>query len=242
MVRVICGLMFDPYAAKQHTRTDPFMGIALGAVVTLGAAVVARSAGLSWKGLGHWTGELLLIIGIALAAQGISDVRREWTSRPGIIGHGKQIAQAWRAHVASFLWARWNRIVSWGWLAERLHLRTHLTHVRSGDVVISAEAATATAGALPSQVAMSGNPTIDERLDQLEGLMREADLQISMLRADHGQEVRARQAAAGEEEAARMVEDQRIRDDIADLAGGGLKLQAWGVVCLLAGTLMTAIW
>ena len=29
---------------------------------------------------------------------------------------------------------------------------------------------------------------------------------------------------------------------MADLAGGGLKLQAWGVACLLAGTVITAIW
>ena len=29
---------------------------------------------------------------------------------------------------------------------------------------------------------------------------------------------------------------------MADLAGGGLRLQAWGVACLLAGTIITAIW
>jgi hypothetical protein len=39
-----------------------------------------------------------------------------------------------------------------------------------------------------------------------------------------------------------MAEDQRIRDRMADLAGGGLRLQAWGVACLLASTLITAIW
>ena len=39
-----------------------------------------------------------------------------------------------------------------------------------------------------------------------------------------------------------MAEDQRIRDRMANLAGGGLKLQAWGVVCLLLGTILTAFW
>jgi hypothetical protein len=39
-----------------------------------------------------------------------------------------------------------------------------------------------------------------------------------------------------------MAEDQRTRDSIANLAGGGLKLQAWGVACLLVGTVITAIW
>ncbi len=39
-----------------------------------------------------------------------------------------------------------------------------------------------------------------------------------------------------------MAGDQRIRERMADLAGGGLRLQAWGVACLLAGTVITAIW
>lgn len=39
-----------------------------------------------------------------------------------------------------------------------------------------------------------------------------------------------------------MAEDQRIHERMANLAGGGLRLQAWGVACLLAGTIMTAIW
>jgi len=39
-----------------------------------------------------------------------------------------------------------------------------------------------------------------------------------------------------------MAEDQRIRDRMADLAGGGLRLQVWGVVCLPLGTILTAFW
>ena len=66
--------------------------------------------------------------------------------------------------------------------------------------------------------------------------------QIDTLYARHEQTVRVWQAAAKEEQAARMAEDQRTRDSIANLAGGGLKLQAWGVACLLAGTVITAIW
>lgn len=72
--------------------------------------------------------------------------------------------------------------------------------------------------------------------------MKEAGRQIGILNAWHEQEVRDRRAATEEERTARMAEDQRIRDRMADLAGGGLKLQAWGVVCLLAGTVLTAIW
>jgi hypothetical protein len=235
--------MFDPHGGKeQRTRTDPFMGIVLGAVVTLGMAVVARSAGLSWKGLGHWTGELLLIIGIALAAQGISDVRREWTSRPGIMGRAKQIAQAWRARTASFLWARWNRVVSWGWLAKPLHLRPH------GKTVYGSAALSAGSGmsvAATGQVGWGAAPadgSIEERLAWLEDRMAKAAEQISTLNTRHEQEVRDIKASMAGERTARVADVQRIQGRMADLAGGGLKLQAWGVVCLLAGTLMTAVW
>jgi hypothetical protein len=39
-----------------------------------------------------------------------------------------------------------------------------------------------------------------------------------------------------------MAGDQAAQKRLADLAGGGLRLQAWGVACLLAGSIMTAIW
>ena len=55
-------------------------------------------------------------------------------------------------------------------------------------------------------------------------------------------ETEARQAERAQERAERMAEDQRIRGDMADLVGGGLRLQAWGVVCLLLGSILTAFW
>jgi hypothetical protein len=80
--------------------------------------------------------------------------------------------------------------------------------------------------------------TNEERLAWLESRMADAGHQLRTLDTLHRQEA----AATEKERAARMVEDQRIRERMADLAGGGLRLQTWGVVCLLAGTLMTAIW
>ena len=106
----------------------------------------------------------------------------------------------------------------------------------------TAETALATAAFPPARVVVSGDLTFEERLDQLESQMREAGEQIGTLNARHEQGVRVRQVVTEEERAARMAEDQRIRERMADLAGGGLKLQAWGVACLLAGTIITAIW
>ncbi len=33
-----------------------------------------------------------------------------------------------------------------------------------------------------------------------------------------------------------------MRREMADYIGGGLRLQAWGVTCLLAGTILTAFY
>lgn len=214
------------------------MGTIVLALVALLAAVIALALGLTWKGLLHWTGELLLIIGIALAAVGISDVRREWTSRPGIRGTAEKI----RDRVATFLWVHWNRAVERsGWFGQRLHLRTHLTRVHDGDAAVLGEAARVTSAAPPGRPDATGG-TIEDRVARLEDHDKTTWEQVESLSTWQREEARNRQAATEEEQAARMAEDRRIRERMADLAGGGLRLQAWGVAYLLAGTIMTAIW
>src|SRR5260370_21495512 len=146
-----------------------------------------------------------------------------------------------RVRAALFLWLRWSRAVErWSRVGERLHLRIHVTHVHFADVAVAADAAMVVSGALAARVVVSGN-TVEERLDQLESHMREVDQQISILRTWHEQEVRDRQSATEEERTARVAEDQRIRESIANLSGGLLKLHACGVVCPLAGPGMTPI-
>ena len=84
------------------------MGTIMLVLVALLAAVIALALGLTLKGLLHWTGELLLLVGIVLAAVDISDVRSEWTRLPDIWGRVQQAAQTIHAHAGSFMWARWN--------------------------------------------------------------------------------------------------------------------------------------
>ena len=70
--------------------TDPFMGTVVLSLLAVLALVLARAAELPWRGVLHWTGEVLLVVGILLAAKGISDVRREWTGLPGMRGRAAQ--------------------------------------------------------------------------------------------------------------------------------------------------------
>jgi hypothetical protein len=240
--RVLCGFMPDRHESPQKgAATDPFMGPIVLILVVLFTAVIALALGLTWKGLLHWTGELLLIIGILLAAIGISDVRREWTRLPGIRGRAAQGMRTIQALVVSWAWEQWNRFAERTWLGRWLGLRPRRREV-TGSGVIPLKKMSVSATAATTWNVAPGNAALEERVAWLENRMQAVGVQIATLNAWHEQEVRDRQAATEEERKARMAEDQRIRERMADLAGGGLRLQTWGVVSLLAGTLMTAIW
>jgi len=231
-MRVACGVMPDHQGAG--TDTDPLMGPVVLALMVLLYIVAGRAAGLTWKTLLHWAGEALLLVGILLAALGISEVRREWTLLPGFWGTMKQKVQVTQTRVASFLWLRWNLAVErWPGLAKRLHMRIHLTPKALAD-----------SGVALDKMSVSGIGTVDwgpppaagvpeERLAWLEARMKEAGEQLRNLYTWHWQEVQARQDVAGRERNEREADVQGIRDSIATLAGGGLKLQTWGVACLL---------
>jgi len=221
--------------------TDPLIGPVVLVLAALLYIVLARASGLTWKGVLHWAGEVLLLVGITLAAVGISDVRHEWTRLPGIRGRTAQAMREIRTRVASWTWDRWNRFAEKNWLARRLGLPLHIREVTgSGGVTMKKMKVSAT-GETGWDVAPA-NATLEERVAWLEKRMQTAGTDIGTLFARHEQEVSDRQTATREERAAREAEDQRIRERMADLAGGGLRLQTWGVVCLLAGTVMTAIW
>jgi hypothetical protein len=127
------------------------------------------------------------------------------------------------------------------WLAMRLRLRPHHGRTVTLSGVLPVEASV-TATLQAGWGVAPADASTEERLAWLEHRMAEAGRQLGTLSARHMQEVTAMQTAAREEKTARMAEDQRTRESIANLAGGGLRLQAWGVACLLAGTVMTAIW
>lgn len=174
-------------APVRDLSTDPFVGTIVLCLCALAFVVLSLAAGMTWERLLHWTGELLLVIGVLLAAKGISDVRREWTSRPGIWGRIREI----RAHAVAFLWACWNWIVKWTWLARLLHLHPH-GKVISGSADLGLGRMTVNATAQVSFDAAPANATVEERLTWLENRLVEAGRQIATLHAWHAQEVRDR--------------------------------------------------
>jgi hypothetical protein len=227
-------------AAVRPRETDPFMGMVMLGLVVLATIVLSLAAGMAWRRLLHWAGELLLIIGVVLAAKGISDVRREWTSLPGISKSALLKAHAARNGVVSFLWLRWNRGVErWPRLAGRLGLHVHVTYIYVQDASVALDAAAVNVEAHLGSVVITGGDA-EQRLSRLETRMAELEAELSPLDTWRRKEVEARQAETTQERADRMAADERIRKEMADLVGGGLRLQTWGVVCLLIGTVLTA--
>jgi hypothetical protein len=53
-------------------------GVLLGLLVLLGA-VLALASGLTWNRLGHWAGELCLILGVCVAAAGAGGIQHAVT-------------------------------------------------------------------------------------------------------------------------------------------------------------------
>lgn len=208
---------------------DPLQEFVTGMPLVLGAFLalaVARACGRTWDSVLHWSGEALLVIGVLLAAKGIADVRREWTALPGIAGK-------MRGH--------------WNWLLKQISGLARILHLRpfTKKVSVTMRSAFLTH---PSQLSPDSwgippsNATYDERLAWLETCMSSVGSRINTLDAWIAQEAMDRYAASYEERTAREAETVAIRERMANLAGGGLRLQTWGVVCLLAGTVLTAIW
>ena len=108
-------------------------------------------------------------------------------------------------------------------------------------MIVSAETAQARAEAHPGRVVITGGDT-EQRLTQVEKHLAELEGELTALNTWRVKETEARQAETAQERAERMAEDQRIRGNMADLVGGGLRLQTWGVVFLLLGTILTAFW
>jgi hypothetical protein len=200
-----------------------WLPLVLGAFLAVAAA---RAYGVAWGPVLHWGGELLLVVGILLAAKGISDVRREWTSLPGITGKLRSC---------------------WNWTLKQVPLIVRVLHLRpfTKQMTVSVNIA---AKVLPSRLdwedwgAPPSSASQEERLAWLEKRLLSAEEKISGLDSLLYQESVLLRSASWEERVARERAIKDVREGLADLAGGGLRLQAWGVVCLLVGTALTAIW
>jgi len=160
--------------------------------------------------------------------------------------------QLWRAGIlaaqakgkrnqgARSLWSAWNVLADRRWISQ-FGIRPRRPAVRAVAAVAVAKA-TASATATVIRTPPPAESTAEKRLVWLESRMVTAYAQLDVLREAGQQEVKDRTTAVEQEQADRTADISGIRDDLANLAGGGLRLQTWGVVCLLVGTALTAFY
>lgn len=225
---------------------DPFIAANLSVLGVFIWVVLSVALGMKWDRLLHWSGVGLLIVGVLLAAKGISDVRRQWTQQPGIWKSAVVRAERAGSKCAELFWLGWNRLVEkLPAVARSLRWRVHQTPKLSSDVSVGASLATGVITAASGRVRTTGG-TAEERIERLEKRLAALEDEHYAFRAQYDKDFRVRQAELERERAERTAEDERLnkrlQEKLADAVGGGLHLQTWGVVCLLAGTILTAIW
>lgn len=200
---------------------EGLIGGVVGFLAAAAGSVLALAAGMPWERLLHWGGESLVLLGICLAAKGISDVRRTWTALPGLA--------AWvRAGV--LVVARWT-----------LSVAGRAIPGFSGDLPGIVLIPAGFSGLVTTFFAPDAAAD-DERIARLEQELLAAAARITALEAALQQESGELAAATSQERAEREAADQRTREEMAAYIAGGLRLQAWGVAFLLAGTILTAFY
>jgi hypothetical protein len=174
----------------------------------------------------HWAGELLLASGIGMAARDVGITRRSQTTLPG-----------WQGVLAVRLRVAWNRFADLR-VARALHVRP-IRRVQS----MSASMTTSfnvDARMRVDWVAPRPGATDAARLKWLEDHVTVAGQRLNAVENRLLDETRDRVVAMAEEQRVREAEISELREELAHRASDSVRLQAWSVTCLLAGTVLTA--
>jgi len=83
--------------------------------------------------------------------------------------------------------------------------------------------------------------SVDERLAELATRIEQTQEQVNRLQGELSAERMARQAASTEEREARQQALGQLDRKLNDLAGGGLRVEWWGVTAFVLGTILSTI-
>jgi len=180
----------------------------------------------------RYFGFVLQLVGVTLAALGISDVRREWTpERLGLIGG---IANAVRGLVAASSDTA-TRVRAW--YLRRFRGHATIMGRTAHDSAQTHESASVEVRYAQPPPGASDSVKVDWLMNRVNMLLDEMQKHAGQIRAERV----AREAAINSTLQAVDKARREAQASVADLAGGGLRLQAWGVACLLVGITLATI-
>jgi outer membrane murein-binding lipoprotein Lpp len=161
------------------------------------------------------------IVGILCAAVGISQTRRAWSKLPGAVGQ-----------------ARFALKVVTGLLRERfLRVFPSFRKPMVASLTGSVSATSSVSGTVTVKLADPGF-TVESRIEWLLDRVHTLMDQVSRLESAVSQG--AEEIAEARKEAVRGLEnlEQATSSQLRNLAAGGLRLQTWGVLYLIAGAFL----
>ena len=166
----------------------------------------------------RWLGLVLQLAGYATVARGIVNLRRQYSDRPGAIRTARSTANRWYRR------------------AFRRQRNQTIELSGTGSVSVTGRPTLTQTFAAPDRTA-----PLDERLTELERQVRHLEQRHNHLTGSFADEVARRDAALAAEKEAREQLDASFRQDLRNLASGGLRTEAYGVAAIMIGTILTTV-
>jgi hypothetical protein len=163
------------------------------------------------------SGGLFQLAGILTVAAGIARMRRRFSDRPGIVGIV--------ARLLSRVWRRIHRLLPW----------------RKGKSVIIQVAGATTGTSIMKATVRTGlnkTGTLEDQVRQLQQFAEQLQIQMDAVGTEVSEEQRERRESDEEERKAREEADAKLRQDLTELAVGGLHLETAGITWLVLGTVL----
>lgn len=210
----------------MSTRTGAAVLLAMIGIVLSGYALNLAADGVTLAAYLNYVGLALQLAGFGTVAWGLADLRATFTDRPSLATR----VSGRLAHVRATVGVRVREL-----LRRPVHATARPVRVEGAVGFASDVTAKVSYGQLDL------DRPVSELIAQLDARTRESQDRINRLQREQGAETAARKSGDASERQARESADAGLDRKLADLAGGGLGLEWWGVWIFLAGTVLSTI-
>jgi hypothetical protein len=219
--------MSEDGAPLAAVRLPIMAGLLSGTGVCLSSGSLAIVLGTTLSDFLRYWGLVLQLAGFVIVAWGLVELHQRFSGGTGPI---------------AILRRRLRQTV----LRAAVFSRKLLRRPRHQVVHASAISSSTAFGALSATVTVAYGPLaadlpVEERLARLDERTRQLRDDYNRLEQDARAETRAREAGDADERAARTTALEKADNQLANLAVGGLKMEAWGVATFVIGTILGAI-
>jgi len=195
----------------------------IGVFLSSGGLAIVASTTLS-DFLRYW-GLALQLAGFVTVAWGLVELRQRFSDLPGLVALLQRRLRHAGVRAAAF--------------GRKIFRRPRHQVVHAGDIASSVDFGDATVTVTDGP--LGADLPVEERLAWLDQRTRQLREDFNRLQREIGAEAHTRKLADAEESAARTSAIGDVDRRLADLAVGGLTMEAWGVAMFVIGTILGAL-